>query len=47
MVSAASPGSGDRDTSTIAPSFTATSPTKRASPVPSTMVPLVIFTSYM
>jgi hypothetical protein len=46
MVSPASPESGDRDTSTITPSFTAMSPTKRASPVPSTIVPFVIFTSY-
>src|SRR5262245_14696816 len=46
-VSAASPSSDDCDTSTTTPSFTATSPTKRGAPVPSTMVPLLILTSYM
>src|SRR3954469_7078371 len=47
IVSAASPSSGDCDTSTTTPSFIATSPTKRGAPVPSTMVPLLILTSYM
>src|SRR6478609_803140 len=46
-VSPASPSSGDCETSTTTPSFTATSPTKRGAPVPSTMVPLLILTSYM
>src|SRR3954452_24973110 len=46
-VSTASPSSDDCDTSTTTPSFTATSPTKRGAPAPSTMVPLVILTSYM
>src|SRR5215467_6974159 len=46
-VSRASPSSDDSDTATTAPSFTATSPTNRAAPVPSTIVPLVILTSYM
>src|SRR3954452_3060907 len=46
-VSTASPSSDDCDTSTTTPSFTATSPTKRGAPVPSTMVPLVTLTLYM
>src|SRR5438067_9788570 len=47
MVSAASPSSGAAETATITPSFTAMSPTTRGAPVPSTIVPLVILTSYM
>src|SRR5437899_7932092 len=47
MVSAASPSSEDSDTATITPPFTATSPVKRSAPVPSTIVPLMILTSYM